>query len=64
MKLTLKALRVNKKMTQKEAAKRLGIALPTLQNYEAGKFWPIVPIIKKMEVEYGVKFDQIEWREK
>ena len=64
MKLSLKALRANKKLTQEQAAEKLGIALPTLQNYENGTYYPTVLVIKKIEIEYGVKFAQIDWREK
>ena len=51
MAITLKAARVNKGLTQKEAAKLIGISEPSLVNYEAGKTFPNVPTIKKIEEE-------------
>lgn len=61
MSITLKAARVNMRMTQAQAAKKIGIALYTLQNYEAGKTFPDVPIIKKIEAVYGVPFAEINF---
>ena len=49
MSITLKAARVNKQMTQIEAAEKLGIAVDTLRQYESGKTFPDVPMIRKIE---------------
>ena len=54
MKVTLKAARVNKGLTQNEAAKRIGITVDTLANYEKGKTYPDVPVLKRIEAVYGV----------
>ena len=59
MKVTLKAARMNKNLNQKEAAKLIGISVDTLHNYENQKSFPDVPIIKKMESVYGVKYADI-----
>ena len=59
MQLTLKAARVNKGYTQKQAAELLGITRDTLSNYERGKSYPDVPIIKKIEELYQVKYEAI-----
>jgi transcriptional regulator with XRE-family HTH domain len=59
--LTLKACRVNKNLTQVEAANRLGIRKETLARYEAGRTYPDVPIIKKMEQLYGVQYSDINF---
>ena len=59
MKITLKAARVNKNIKQKDAAKLLGISLSTLQNYEAGKTFPDVPVIKRIEELYDVEYKDI-----
>jgi len=59
--LTLKAARVNKNLTQKEAAKRLGIALDTLRMYEIGRTFPTVLTIRKMEDLYGVGYNDIDF---
>lgn len=45
MRLTLKALRVNKNLTQEEAAKAIGVSKYTWANYEVGKTYPDVPTI-------------------
>lgn len=59
MAITLKSARVNKGLTQKEAATMLGIAVDTLSNYERGKSFPDVPIIKRIEDVYGVSYSDI-----
>ena len=59
MALTLKAARVNKSLTQDEAAKLLQISPDTLSNYERGRSFPDVPIIKRMEELYELKYDDI-----
>ena len=59
MGITLKAARVNKNIKQKDAAKLLGISLSTLQKYEAGKAFPYVPVIKKIEELYDVEYKDI-----
>ena len=53
---TLKAARVNVGMTQREAAEALDVSRETLQNYEAGKRFPSVPTIKKMEDLYKIPY--------
>jgi transcriptional regulator with XRE-family HTH domain len=57
--ITLKAARVNNNMTQSEAAKKIGITVDTLSNYERGKSYPDVPIIKKIEEVYGLTYSDI-----
>ena len=59
MQLTLRAARVNKGYTQRQAAELLGITKYTLSNYERGKSYPDVPIIKKIEELYQVKYESI-----
>jgi len=56
MPITLKAARANKNLTQIEAAKLIGITVDTLSNYERGKSYPDVPIIKKMEQVYDLSY--------
>ena len=57
--VSLKAARVNKGMTQEEAARNLGISVYTLINYESGKYYPDVPILKRIERLYGVPYHRI-----
>ena len=59
MGITLKAARVNKNFKQKDAAKLIGISLGTLQKYEAGKTFPDVPVIKRIEELYDVEYKDI-----
>ncbi len=57
--ITLKAARANKNMSQAEAAKKLGVSVDTLLNWEAGKTFPKVPQIRKIEELYGVEYRDI-----
>ena len=50
---------MNKNLTQKEAAKLIGISEPSLSNYESGKTFPSVPVIKRIEEVYGVTYADI-----
>lgn len=59
MKITLKAARVSKDLTQKDAAKLIGITVETLANYEKGKTYPDIPILKKIEDTYDVRYNQL-----
>ncbi len=61
MSITLRAARVNAGMTQVEAAKALEIAVDTIRQYEAGKTFPDVPTIKKIEELYGVSYNDINF---
>ncbi len=56
---TLKTARERAGFTQIEAAKALGISTDTLGNYERGKSYPDIPVLKKIESLYGVPYDQI-----
>lgn len=59
MPITLKSARVNKNLTQAQAAEKIGITKDTLSNYERGKSYPDVPIIKKIESVYGVSYSDL-----
>lgn len=59
MPITLRSARVNKNLTQAAAAKLIGVTVDTLSNYERGKSYPDVPIIKKMEEVYGVSYSDL-----
>ena len=61
MQLTLRAIRTNKDLSQEEAAKLIGISVDTLRNYERGKSFPDIPILKKIEDIYGVKYENINF---
>lgn len=59
MKVTLKAARTNKGLSQEEAAKLIGISIDTLGNYERGLTFPDVPVLKKIEEIYEVEYKDI-----
>lgn len=61
MAITLKAARVNRGLTQKQAAKMLGITDKTLFNYEMGVSFPDVPMIDKILKLYNLKYDDINF---
>ena len=61
MTITLRAARINKGLSQEEAAKLIGISESTLINYEKGRRFPDVPIIKKIEDTYGVEYREINF---
>lgn len=61
MTLTLKAIRINKGLSQEEAAKLIGVGSDTLSNYERGITYPDIPVLKKMEEVYEVKYDDINF---
>ncbi len=58
---TLRALRINLGLTLEEASTRIGVSKDTLSNYERGKSYPDVPIIKVIENEYQVSYDKINF---
>ena len=59
MPITLKAARVNAGLSQEEAAKKIDISVSTLINYESGKTYPDVPIIRRIETIYGIEYKDI-----
>ena len=59
IKLSLKNAREIRGMTQAEAAKLIGISTDTLGNYERGKSYPDIPVLRKIEEVYGVKYSQL-----
>lgn len=61
MLITLKAARVNKGLTQAEAADLVGVSVETIQNWESSKSFPNVVQLKKIEQAYGVSYDNIKF---
>jgi transcriptional regulator with XRE-family HTH domain len=59
MRITMKAARVNKGFTQREAAKRLKISKETLANWENGKSFPNAANISNLEDVYDLRYDEI-----
>lgn len=61
MKYSLRAIRINRKETQEEAAKGIGISVETLANYEKGLTYPDIPILKKIEKHYQTNYNDINF---
>lgn len=61
MSITLRAARINKNLTQVQAAKALNISPDTIRQYEAGKTFPDVPMIRKIEKLYDVSYNDIDF---
>lgn len=59
MKLTLAAARVNKGLTQIEAAKLLGISPSAIASYENGRTSPTVVKLEKMAKVYEVEKENL-----
>lgn len=59
MKLSLKTAREIKGLKQTEAAALIGVSTDTLGNYERGKSYPDIPILRKIEKVYGVSYDRL-----
>lgn len=57
--ISLKMAREMKKLTQEEAAKALGISVYTLANYERGKSYPDIPVLRKIEELYGLPYSKL-----
>lgn len=58
-KITLKAARVNAGLTQKEAAKKIGISYQTLSDYEKDESKIKLSMIRKMCSVYGFPLEYI-----
>lgn len=59
MTLTLKQARELYGYTQAEAAEKIGVSTDTLGNYERGKSYPDIPILRKIEEVYGVPYARL-----
>lgn len=56
---TLKNIREIRGYRQDEAAKLIGVNVDTLRNYEQGKSYPDVPVLRKIEEIYDIPYAQI-----
>lgn len=61
MQYSLKAIRINKGVTQEEAARAIKISVETLANYEKGITFPDIPVLKRIEEYYGVNYNEIDF---
>ena len=58
-KFTLKTARELSGLKQSEAAEIIGVSTDTLGNYERGKSYPDIPVLRKIERAYGVPYEQL-----
>lgn len=56
---TLRTARDRLGLSQKEAAEKIGISIDALSNYERGKTFPNIPVLKRIEQVYGVEYSQL-----
>lgn len=61
MRWTIKALRVNKGLTQAEMAKALGVSKKTVGAWENGKSMPNLEKVEPICSLLGVKYDDVKW---
>lgn len=59
MRVSLKQARELKGLKQSEAAEKIGISTDTLGNYERGKSYPDIPVLRKIEDVYGIPYDRL-----
>lgn len=59
VKFTLKTIREMRGLSQIDAAKAIGISVDTLSNYERGKSYPDIPVLRRIEKTYNIKYDQL-----
>ena len=61
MRITLKAARVNKGLTQVQVANSLNVTKKTVCSWENGKTMPKLDKIEPLCELYGVTYDDIAW---
>lgn len=59
MRVSLKTARELNGLKQFEAAELIGVSTDTLGNYERGKSYPDIPILRKIEEVYSVPYDRL-----
>ena len=59
MRVSIKTARELNGYKQTEAAKLIGVSVDTLGNYERGKSYPDIPVLRKIEEIYGVPYDRL-----
>lgn len=59
MRITLKAARVNKNLTQEQVADELKVTKKTVGSWESGKTSPKLEKIEQLCELYGVSYDDI-----
>ena len=59
VKVTLKALRVNHELTQKQAATKAGVSTDTWSSWEHSKTFPDVKQLQTIEQAFDVHYDDL-----
>lgn len=59
MKISLRAARTNKELTQIQASKKIGVSKDTISKWERGECVPNLKYIPAIEAAYGVKYDDL-----
>ena len=62
MRISLKAARVNKGLTQKDVAKALNVTKKTVGSWENKKSMPNVDKIDALCTLLGINYDSIQWK--
>lgn len=61
MRVTLKAARINKGLTQEDVAKALNVTKKTVGSWESGKTMPKIDKIELLCNLFGCGYDDIAW---
>lgn len=61
MRVTLRAARINKGLTQEEVAKALNVTKKTVGSWEMGKTMPKTDKIEHLCSLFGCSYDDINW---
>ena len=61
MRVTLKAARINRGLTQEEVAKELNVTKKTVGSWEMGKTMPKIDKIEQLCSLLGCRYDDIAW---
>lgn len=59
MKVTLRALRVNRNLTQSEAAQKIGVSRTTIRNWETSETFPTMQQLVTICSVYGCRMGDI-----
>lgn len=62
MRITLKAARINRGLTQEALSHELGVTKKTVGSWESGKTMPGVDKIEQLCSILEISYDNIQWR--
>ena len=61
MRITLKAARINKNLTQQQVAEKVDVTKQTVGSWESGKTRPGIDKVEALCTLYGCTYDEIIW---